>query len=304
MRSLSGCGSPNFLPLGVQLELAICEQISLLKSRGLTISDDEQAKYILSCINYYRFSGYLFGFRDKSTGMYPQDLTFAQVKRIYDFDRRLTKTLLFALEDIEETLKTRLSYTVTSCYPEDSLVYLNASIYRNHNSFVEFQSLFFSAVKKNKGLPFVKHHIEKYGGNLPMWVAVELFTMGNLHAVYNNLISPLQKKIAKQYGTGPNQLKNWIRNLTYTRNHLAHNMRIYDYDFARSPMQCKNHPFPCEKTNRIFDQVFIMCVMYSDHEEWTNYIVPELSALFEEYSDVIQLQNIGFPENWKDILKY
>ena len=66
----------------------------------------------------------------------------------------------------------------------------------------------------------------------------------------------------------------------------------------------KNHPFLCEKTNRIFDQVFIMCVMYSDHEEWTNYIVPELSALFEEYSDVIQLQNIGFPENWKDILKY
>ena len=25
MRSLSGCGSPNFLPLGVQLELAICD---------------------------------------------------------------------------------------------------------------------------------------------------------------------------------------------------------------------------------------------------------------------------------------
>jgi len=25
LRSLSGCGSPNFLPLGVQLELAICE---------------------------------------------------------------------------------------------------------------------------------------------------------------------------------------------------------------------------------------------------------------------------------------
>ena len=27
MRSLSGCGSPNFLPLGVQLELAICEVV-------------------------------------------------------------------------------------------------------------------------------------------------------------------------------------------------------------------------------------------------------------------------------------
>lgn len=280
------------------------EQISLLKSRGLTISDDEQAKYILSCINYYRFSGYLFGFRNKRTGMYPCNLTFSQVKRIYDFDRRLTRTLLFVLEDIEETLKTRLSYTITSSYPEDPLIYLNAAIYRNRNSFIDFQSRFYSAVEKNKGLPFVKHHIEQYGGDLPMWVAVELFTMGNLHAVYDNLIGPLQKKIAKQYNTGPIQLRNWILNLMYTRNHLAHNMRIYDYDFARSPMQCKNHPFPCEKTNRIFDQVFIMCVMYSDHEEWTNYIIPELNALFEEYSDVIQLQNIGFPENWKDILKY
>lgn len=279
------------------------EQISLLKSRGLTISDENQVKYILSCINYYRFSGYLFGFRDKHTGMYPCNLTFSQVKRIYDFDRRLTKTLLFALEDIEETLKTRLSYTITSSYPEDPLIYLNAAIYRNRNSFINFQSRFYTAVEKNKGLPFVKHHIEQYGGDLPMWVAVELFTMGNLHAVYDNLIGPLQKKIAKQYNTGPNQLRNWILNLMYTRNHLAHNMRIYDYDFARSPMQCKKHPFPCEKTNRIFDQVFIMCVMYSDHEEWTNYIIPELNALFEEYSDVIQLQNIGFPENWKDILK-
>lgn len=280
------------------------EQISLLKSRGLTISDENQAKYILSCINYYRFSGYLFGFRNKRTGMYPCNLTFSQIKRIYDFDRRLTRTLLFVLEDIEETLKTRLSYTITSSYPEDPLIYLNAAIYRNRNSFIDFQSRFYSAVEKNKGLPFVKHHIEQYGGDLPMWVAVELFTMGNLHAVYDNLIGPLQKKIAKQYNTGPIQLRNWILNLMYTRNHLAHNMRIYDYDFARSPMQCKNHPFPCEKTNRIFDQVFIMCVMYSDHEEWTNYIIPELNALFEEYSDVIQLQNIGFPENWKDILKY
>lgn len=73
------------------------EQISLLKSRGLTISDDEQAKYILSCINYYRFSGYLFGFRDKSTGMYPQDLTFAQVKRIYDFEPQTDKNTFICI---------------------------------------------------------------------------------------------------------------------------------------------------------------------------------------------------------------
>jgi len=32
LRSLSGCGSPNFLPLGVQLELAICEEMFFSKA--------------------------------------------------------------------------------------------------------------------------------------------------------------------------------------------------------------------------------------------------------------------------------
>ena len=39
------------------------EQIDLLKSRGLIIGDEEKAKFILSNINYYRFSAYLIHFK-------------------------------------------------------------------------------------------------------------------------------------------------------------------------------------------------------------------------------------------------
>lgn len=284
--------------------LSLDGQVQRLIDRGLIVNDREYAKTLLSNVNYYRFTGYLFGFRKESgKDEYIDDLTIEKVKRIYDFDRRLTRVLLYALEDVEETLKTRLSYAVTEENPDDPLIYLDASIYRDKNEFVEFEKLFRRAVKYSDGVPFVKHHINNYGGSMPMWVAVELFTMGNLQKVYENLKGFYQKKIARTYDTGSEQMKSWLENLTYTRNHLAHFMRVYDYDFGRTPAKCEKHHVYKETSNRIFDQIYTMSFMFSDKTEWNNYIVPELSTLLKEYEDVILLKNIGFPENWDDILR-
>lgn len=284
--------------------LSLDGQVQLLIDRGLIVNDREYAKGLLSNVNYYRFTGYLFGFRKfGSKDKYVDGITIEKIKKIYDFDRRLTRILLYALEDVEETLKTRLSYAVTEDHPDNPLIYLDESIYRDHDQFEQFSSLFDQAKKHNAGVPFVKHHVNNYGGSMPMWVAVELFTMGNLQKVYANLRGRYQKKIARAYNTGSDQMKSWLDNLTYTRNHLAHFMRVYDYDFGRTPAKCDRHHVYKETSNRIFDQIYTMSFMFSDKTEWNNYIVPELSTLLEEYEDVILLKNIGFPENWDDILR-
>ena len=189
---------------------------------------------------------------------------------------------MFALEDIEETLKTRLSYTITSEHTDDPLIYLKPTIYREYAPYIKFQWHFYKEVDNNAKLPFVKHHIDNYGGKLPMWVAVELFTMGNIHSVYNNLTTKYQKAHAKTYNTGPNQLKNWIENLTYTRNHLAHYMRIYNFNFGRTPAKCTNHQIDYQKTNMIFDQICAISYMYSDVKEWNNYILTEIERIIVE----------------------
>lgn len=136
-----------------------------------------------------------------------------------------------------------------------------------------------------------------------MWVAVELFTMGNLHAVYKNLLTKFRKSIAKQYNTGETQLSSWIENLTYIRNHLAHYMRIYDYNFGRTPSKCNKHHTYKKSTNLIFDQIYVMSFMYSDKEEWNNYVLPEIKTLLAEYEGAISLERLGFPPDWYKILK-
>lgn len=282
---------------------SLSEQVALLIQRGLKVDDPLLVERTLFNVNYYRLSGYLHNFKRSESDTYSEDLTWSRLKRIYDFDRKFTRILMYALEDIEETLKTRISYAITSSYPDDPIIYLRPPIYREYHSYLRFLSHFFKAKENNQNIPFVEHHNDEYGGFLPMWVAVELLTMGNLHALYGNLITPFQKKLAKDYGTGTRQLASWIENLTYTRNHLAHYMRVYNFNFGRTPADCSKHRRTFSPSGMIFDQIYTISCMYSDLDEWNHYVIPEISALLDEYLGDIELSGIGFPDNWESILK-
>ena len=297
MRTMRG---PIFLGTVVKLHKSIDEQIELLKSRGLIINDLNLAKFALTNINYYRLSGYLFEFKNPDDTYLP-GITFERILNLYTFDCKLTRILMYALENVEESLKTRFSYALSSTHPSDPLNYLNPCIYKDRSDFKQFENLFNKSKADNSNLPFVKHHNKTYSGDLPIWVAVEIMTMGNIHKLYNNLITSLQKVIAKEYKTGPVQLKSWIENLTYTRNHLAHYMRIYDYSFGRIPVSCINH-IPITQSGKIFDQIMAIGFMFTDKKEWISYVIPEIAKLITEYKNDICLTDIGFPNDWEDTL--
>ncbi len=279
---------------------SIDDQVLKLESHGLIVSDELSAKNTLSTINYYRLSGYLFQFR-KPDGQYIEGLSFERILSLYTFDSKLTRILMYALENVEESLKTRLSYELSSRFPNDPLIYLNQSIFKDSKEFKKFVNIFMKAKIDNSALPFIKHHKTNYGGNLPIWVAVEIMTMGNIFKLYSNLKTKYQKAIAKKYNTGPVQLLSWIENLTYTRNHLAHYMRIYNYNFGRIPASCSNH-IAVTQSGKIFDQILAICFMFSNNLEWKNYVVPEISELITDYKPFIELKDIGFPSNWESIL--
>ena len=282
--------------------LSIDGQIAKMKDRGLVIEDEEYAKTVLERISYYRLTGYLHDFRKPKSDEYVDGISFNTIVSLYEFDTRLTRLLMFALEDIEETFKTRFAYVLSSAFPNDPQIYTRKKIYRDEEELKKSRRMISSAKKNNRSLPFIKHHIENYDGKLPIWVAVEIMTMGTIRALYNNLQRPYQKKIAKKYNTSSVILQNWIENITYTRNHLAHYMRIYNYNFGRIPSSCNNHPTQVVYRGRIFDQIMVMKFLYSDTKEWNEYVVPQLNILMNDYRDVIDLRCLGFPEDWESLI--
>ena len=279
--------------------LSIDGEIAKMKAHGLIVEDEEYAKTVLERISYYRLTGYLHDFRAPKSDSYVPGITFNSIVSIYEFDRRLTQLLMFALEDIEETLKTRFAYALSSAFPNDPQIYTKMKIYRDEGELQKSRRMISNAKKNNKNLPFIKHHIDHYDGKLPIWVAVEIMTMGTIRALYNNLRGAYQKRIAKKYNTNSVIFQNWIENATYTRNHLAHYMRIYNYNFGRIPSSCKNHSTSVIYRGRIFDQIMVMKFLYSDRREWNEYIVPQLKILIDDYRDVIDLGCLGFPEDWE-----
>ena len=65
----------------------IDEQLNILKSRGLTIDDEEKASDFLLHNNYYRVSGYSLTLRNHD--VFSKTASFQNIIDIYSFDHEL-----------------------------------------------------------------------------------------------------------------------------------------------------------------------------------------------------------------------
>lgn len=276
------------------------EQVDLLIDRGVIVEDRDEAIYILSNVNYYIFKGYLYEFKDKS-GKY-SNISFSQANDIYMFDRRLRSILQYALDIVENSLKTKISYV--SAHENGAFGYLNEKFYRNEKEFKIVNSQIKNCLKQNKDVDFIEFNRIKYGERFPIWVSINVFTMGTLDNYYCSINKKVKKLVAEEYDTCIKQLESWIKCIKNVRNKVAHYMRLYNVDMKYIPERCyNNHRENFINSGKLFDTIQIMKFMTNDAYEWNYYILVELKRLLENSEDFVNIELLGFPENWEQILK-
>ncbi|GHU60723.1 CAAX amino protease [Clostridia bacterium] len=273
------------------------EQIKILRDRGCVIADEAKALDVLSAVNYYRLSGYFFPFRGIDDAYLP-GTTFERIAAIYAFDGRLRAVLLHAIGNAEIAARTSIAYFVAHKY--GALGYLDATNFKKKYKPSVFLEEFADAVRHNQSSMFVQHHMVKYDGKFPIWVAVELFTMGMTSKMFSNLRWSDQRKIAKTYNASPEELQSLLYCLTILRNACAHYDRLYAMKFKATP----RFPigFAATADNSLFSLICVLKLLGRDEGEWRTSIVRDISALIDEYAQYIDLSAIGFPENWEEIL--
>lgn len=264
----------------------------------MIIENDCQAKNILFSINYYVFSGYLFDFKNND-GKY-RDITFDKIYNIYQCDKRLKSIILYAIEIIEHNLKTKISYFMATAL--NPLAYTDSRYFVNENEHKKMLSHFERNVNQNNRIPFVKHHIIKYDGNFPIWVAIELFTFGMIWNLYKNLQRSYKKGIATYFNTGVIQLESWIECVSYLRNLSAHNMRLYNFNIQKTPKKGKKNFSDFIHSYKVYDILYVMQFLVPDKSEWNNYILQNIEDLLNEYSEYIDISCYGFKQNWRTTL--
>jgi abortive infection bacteriophage resistance protein len=285
--------------------LTIDQHIALLKERGLTIDDEEQARHYLTHVSYYRLAGYWWPMQaDKVSHVFKEGSLFSNVVNLYNFDRELRVLLFDVIEKIEISLRTKLIYHLSHEY--DPWWFQNIEIFINPRSLITTLHNIDEEVGRSKDT-FIKEHNKKYKDDLrfpPAWKTLEMTSMGSLSKLYGNLKHTVKAKdiIAKEYGAvNHTYLPSWLQSIAQIRNYCAHHSRLWNKNLPGSPKMLSKPPNawmedPPTDHNKLYMHLCIMRYLL-------NVIVPEnsfntkLNELMNRYPNV-DPNAIGFKENW------
>ena len=288
--------------------LSYDEQIDRLKNvHNLLISDDTAALEILKQVNYYRLSGYGVGLLEKDDKeKYIDGISLDHIYRLYKFDSLFRNKLIHVIEQLEIQLRTQISNFLALKYGQEG--YLNSANFSDkktkdgksvHASVIES---FEKECNHQKNAPFVKHHMDKYGGHFPVWVAIELFTFGNLSSLYSIMKAEDRKEIAKLYNTEPKYLGSWVLALVEIRNICAHYSRLYNMPLKQTPyLYSENQKYKSGARNKVFPALIVIKRMLNGDSRWVEFET-QLEALMDEYDDVVRLSFMGFSKEWREVL--
>jgi abortive infection bacteriophage resistance protein len=296
---VSHWGTTYFLGgfMDVKAPLTFEEQYQLLCERGLYVEDKSFCETILSQVNYYRLSAYFLTFKQNDT--YKNGTTFDNIYGIYEFDRKMRSLLITFLEETEIYFRTQVAYTFSHKY--GALGYLNENNFSKHHNVEKFSNNFSRIIRQNERSPIIVHHEQKYLGQFPLWVLVDFFTFGMLSTFFSDMKFADQKLITRTMpNTSPVLLASWMQTLTELRNRCAHYARLYNFQLAKPPK------FPrganAAPSLRLFDSILALKWAYFDCEKFKGIFVPQLMQLLNEYKDVVILDEVGFPHNWRTLL--
>lgn len=281
------------------------EQIQHLRDdHGLVISDVEKAKEILKTTNYYRLSAYGIDLLDKRTDKYRDGTTLEHIYSLYVFDSKLRNIISPVIEFVEIKLRSSIAYHLAikygaECYRDKSFFDTWISGVTGKDMFSVFNEHINDEIKKQSKKPMVVHHMQKYGGHFPIWVVVELLSLGTLSTLYSLMQREDQKDVARDFDTGYVYVKSWFASIVEIRNICAHYGRLYNMpldSLAKLPPKESMYA-----NSRLFTDCLAMKYIMKENSLWNTFIM-NLHTIIDECPDV-NLRCIGFPENWETLLK-
>lgn len=204
------------------------QQIALLRSRGVQISNEHKAEEYLSDIGYYRLGFYLFPFEQtypavgkrRSHDVIP-GTKIEDVVAYYYYDLDLRNILNRYLSRIEVAIRTTIIYELSNKYPSNPFWYVDSSIVESR--FIStFTKQFYGKIKEKD--PIRRHHQKYLGTYAPAWKAMEYMTLGNLENLYDKLKFNADKSlISSKFGEpAMGVFKNYLSVIREVRNSCAH----------------------------------------------------------------------------------
>jgi abortive infection bacteriophage resistance protein len=281
--------------------LSLNQQLELLISRGLIISDQAKVEHYLKFIGYYRLSGYMLPFCS-SKDCFKPGVNFEQIIDLYKFDRKLRLFVFDSIEIIEVALRAVITDSLSLKYCPHW--FADESLFEAK----EKHALAINIIRKTTidsniigRDSFIAHYYTNYTEPElpPSWMTLETLSIGALSIIFKSLKRDIRKLIATEFKLDEIILSSWLHSLTYTRNLAAHHARVWNRKFTIKPKILKRHKsFLTDDTHFFAQYVSISYILKTaaPNYHWKQNLI----NLFSEFPD-INIGKMGFPPNWQYI---
>jgi abortive infection bacteriophage resistance protein len=284
--------------------LAVADQITLLKSRGLAIDDEEKAAHYLTYIGYFRLVGYARHFRsDRSNPeKYDRGASFADVLNLYVFDRKVRLLLFDGIERVEVAVRAAMS-NVGALKGGGPFWLCNANNfdYGQHGSVMsEITTVIGNPNDPHHQHKFITHFYSNYSDSYPPgWMLMECLSFGASSRIYKLMKGALRIEIADKFKLQHDIAASWLHSLSYGRNISAHHSRCWKRIFTIRPMVPKAYKtsIPAGSDGKLYMQFWMIqhfLKSIADGSEWAK----RLKALIDDKPKT-SLSDMGFPDTWE-----
>lgn len=271
--------------------LSIDDQLSLLKSRGLTVYDEMKAKEVLGDIGFYRLGFYLFPFEltypelHHRTHQYKVGTKFEDAVKLYYFDFELRNILLKYIARIEVNFRTVLTQEGSLSYRPDSFWFVNHQYVQSTFISAFDRIVYTNSFKKN---PTIKRHHRKYPQDkyAPAWKTIELMTLGENVKLYCSLLDEtLKQTISRKFGIRYVEVfENYIELVRILRNTCAHGSVLFDFKpFKRIKKGPANLQNPEEYMNLYGSIKVVNFLLEKVSTNRAKDMMSELQAILDKY---------------------
>jgi abortive infection bacteriophage resistance protein len=315
--------------------LSYAGQVALMESRGLVCTDLDRALAVLRAAGYYRFSAYVYPFREplrkdeQATSPYHfrsdrirPGTTFEQIEALWRFDRLLRMIVLDGLETIEVGIRTQVAHVLggrnafghldRSALNEDACREMAGPPHRSVEAFEGWSDHYEKLRSNALSEDFVRHNVHKYGGQLPVWIAIEFLDFGAIARLFKLLKADDQNAIARDLGIrNGNLLARILPVLNYVRNSAAHHARLWNRTLTLKVPKFPEAVVPATlahvATLRSRDKIYTplavaahMTDALDPRSNWPSRLRTVVKK-FPQLPGVAMEADMGFPAGWQEM---
>lgn len=295
------------------------EQLALLRTRGLAVDDEPRALATLQRLGYYRLAGYFYPLRvfvgegQPRRDEFLPGASLALVVELYEFDKRLRLLVLDAIERIEVAMRVAIAYRLGRLHHEAHLDsrFLDARFSEPRRLGEQSKHVIWcdrlEGALSRSSEDFAQHHRERYGGRMPIWVAIELWDFGMLSFFYQGMAYKHREAIAQSIGAlTADQLVSWMKTLNFVRNVSAHHSRLWNRSVTEVPKMPAGERVPLlahvaasGAQYRLYGA--LVCIRYllrSIHADggWHNRLIEHMQKFPQ--TPLVGLSAAGFADGW------